>query len=95
MHRWVCHRGSENRSGLVWHAAEEGRSSCGQPCYSASADFHFGKLWPYHRAGDRRTETDVGRNGERKRREGAKSSLEILCKALRCNKSFTGYMRFN
>lgn len=60
-----CVRGSENRSGLVWHAAEEGLRSCGQPaCHSVSADFHFGTLCPItEQETDRQRQT--GRDGER------------------------------
>lgn len=58
----------------MWHAAEEGLRSCGQPaCHSVSADFHFSNTVPNHRAGDRRTDrhrqTWTHAEMERKERE--------------------------
>lgn len=57
----------------MWHAAEEGLRNCGQPaCHSVSADLH---TLPYHRAGDRQTETDgqTCRQAEMERKERKKT----------------------
>lgn len=68
-----CVRGSENRSGLVWHAVEEGLKSCGQPaCHSVSADFHFGTLCTItEQETDRQRQTDR-RGGTQRWRDGEK-----------------------
>lgn len=79
----------------MWHAAEEGLRSCGQPaCHSVSADFHFGTRCPItEQETDRQRQTWAqaeiesarekrekrGRVGERKR-EGAKSSWRFFAR---------------
>lgn len=74
-----CVRGSENKSGLVWHTAEEGLRSCGQPAYhSVSGDFHFGTLCPIReQETDKQRQTD-GQKGRQTNKEGRQRRREVL-----------------
>lgn len=105
-----CVRRSENRSGLVWHAAE-GRAEELWPARFATLPvliytLAHTVLSQSGRQTDRRTQTDVGwgrDGGGRGKREGKREvgwvrGTERVLKAtgdVRRHKSFTGYIRFN